>query len=121
MKIYFNQVPIFVASFVLIGCSGLQWPPDRQEGTKHQSPLQSINNKLPVIRRLDLPVSGVIQVKRGDTLFIIFFSIIIVLYDGLVILLTDLRAVHLLHFFASHNPISSWSLRQRDFLLLAYL
>ncbi len=67
-----NVRKIIAVSTILIlsGCSNLQWPPPNQRGAGRVAP-QSIRPPTPVAERADIPASGVIQVKNGDTLFIL--------------------------------------------------
>jgi murein DD-endopeptidase MepM/ murein hydrolase activator NlpD len=71
MRIPFSKIIIIGVLFSLIGCSNLQWPP---KGRVEYS--QKYNHKVvasdPVLKRLfDIPPSGIVTVKKGETVFIL--------------------------------------------------
>ncbi|MBT4588646.1 MAG: peptidoglycan DD-metalloendopeptidase family protein [Rhodospirillaceae bacterium] len=64
---------LLIAVLILSGCSNLQWPPPGETGgraaERSTRPVQTTTT--PASQRADIPASGIIQVKNGDTLFIL--------------------------------------------------
>ncbi len=70
MEKNFKKLIIFGVVLILSGCGNLQWPPPSQSGNQRIAPTTSRPPTL-VSQRADIPASGVIRVRTGDTLFII--------------------------------------------------
>jgi len=67
----FKKITMVYLLFNLTGCANLQWPP--REQVKHQRPTMSKGTlpPPPISRFSDIPVGGIVRVKKGDTLFIL--------------------------------------------------
>jgi murein DD-endopeptidase MepM/ murein hydrolase activator NlpD len=70
MEKKFRKYIVIGAAVILTGCSNLQWPPPSQSSGQRVAPTVS-RPTTPVSQRADIPASGVIRVRNGDTLFII--------------------------------------------------
>ncbi|MDP7601138.1 MAG: LysM peptidoglycan-binding domain-containing protein, partial [Rhodospirillales bacterium] len=71
MEKNFRNFVGFGVVLILSGCGNLQWPPpSQQSGSQRVAPAMSVPST-PVSQRAEIPASGIIQVKKGDTLFII--------------------------------------------------
>ena len=71
MEKNFRNFVGFGVVLILSGCGNLQWPPpSQQSGSQRVAPAMSVPST-PVSQRAEIPASGIIQVKNGDTLFII--------------------------------------------------
>ncbi len=70
MEKNFRKYIAMGVAVILTGCSNLQWPPPNQGSGQRVAPTTS-RPPTPVAQRADIPASGVIRVRNGDTLFII--------------------------------------------------
>ena len=71
MEMDIRKITAIGVILILSGCSNLQWPPPGQSsGNQRVAPI-SARPPTPVSQRADIPASGVIRVKIGDTLFIL--------------------------------------------------
>jgi murein DD-endopeptidase MepM/ murein hydrolase activator NlpD len=71
MEMDIRKIITVSAVLILSGCSNLQWPPPGQgSASGSNAPRTSVPNT-PISQRADIPASGVVQVKNGDTLFVL--------------------------------------------------
>ena len=73
MEMDIRKFIIVSAVLILSGCGNLQWPPPGQnqgQGAGRVAPRTALP-PTPVAERADIPASGIIQVKNGDTLFVL--------------------------------------------------
>ena len=71
MQKFLIQTWLVCICFSLIGCSNLQWPPPGQTKSTGLDKRKAVIPS-PLISKFDeIPVSGVVRVKKGDTLFIL--------------------------------------------------
>ena len=68
MEMLFKHISTVSILFSLIGCANLQWPPQAQVKLKGSAMTRAT---APFNRFSDIPASGIVRVKNGDTLFII--------------------------------------------------
>jgi murein DD-endopeptidase MepM/ murein hydrolase activator NlpD len=64
----FKHIVMAIILFSLIGCANLQWPPQEQAKLRGSAMSRAIP---PFSQFSDIPASGSIRIKNGDTLFII--------------------------------------------------